>query len=521
MKKLVSLLLAVLMVCGYVGALAEFNAEGLPIVNGDFSFSILVDESGLPEDKIMLPILQEQTGVTVDFQCFPYQTALEKMGVLLNSGDYPHVIAGWLLSERDVMDLSADGTLIPLEDLFAKYAPNITALLSDEVTRKAFTLPDGHIYTIPYVIGEPECTFKPYINKEWLDRLGLTMPSTTEELKQVLIAFRDQDANGDGDPSNEIPFSGDPNNLNLGMCAGWFGVDASGNSAYRFFELADGKLHFTANTPQFKEFIEFFADLYKEKLIDPEMFTQDLAMWKSKGQQGLYGVSIAYGSGDYFDLVNQYTPYLPLPVLSSPNCPNPIFHRNSYGSTMFRTQAALTDKCDEETAAVIVRWFDNTFSEDNSAQFSWGPLGICIEKVSDGVYQSINSDGWDQAKKDKYSWANIYCQSLPRYMRDMKLIASADAIPEYKEMDIADDLYRPYLNEAIPKVWTSNEADSDRASILSTDIEAYIKSKMAQWVSGEADVGAEWDAYCAQLETYGLAELTEIYARTLGIEIAQ
>ena len=83
-------------------------------------------------------------------------------------------------------------------------------------------------------------------------------------------------------------------------------------------------------------------------------------------------------------------------------------------------------------------------------------------------------------------------------------------------MDMADEAYAPYLNEHFPAVWATNEDDVNRASILSTDINTYVKSKIAQWVSGEADVNAEWDAYCAQLEAYGLEELTQIHQRALG-----
>ncbi len=121
--------------------------------------------------------------------------------------------------------------------------------------------------------------------------------------------------------------------------------------------------------------------------------------------------------------------------------------------------------------------------------------------------------------KDKYSWGNFYCQSLPKYMRDMQLVASADATPEYKEMDIADELYSDYLNDTIAKVWVSDEADMNRSAILSTDITSYVKTIQAQFISGEADIAEGWDAYVEQLNTYGVDELTEIYARTLGIEM--
>ena len=524
MKKL-ALVLALLMVFTSVPALAEFNATGLPITNEKTEFTLMIDDSGMPEDKVIYPILEEQTNVHVVLDLNPYQTQLERLGIALNTESYPEVIAGWLLGTKDLIDLGmGDQTFLPLEDLIAKYAPNIQEVLDIPGVRESMTLPDGHIYSIPYVVSEPMATFKPYINQVWLERLGLNMPTTPAELKEVLIAFRDKDANGNGDPNDEIPFSGDPNNLSLGMLAGWWGVDAnSGNSDYPYFALVDGKIQFNANKPEYKQFIEFFADLYAENLIDPEIFTQDLETWKGKGKQDLYGVSIGYGPGDFYENFTKGTPeyekygenaFTWLPVLKG--CENPIYHRNSYGVTLFRTQAVITDKCDEEKAAIIIRWFDNLFTADNSQQSQSGPLGIKIEKLEEGLYRELDTSAWDDATNEKYGWGNIFTQSMPRYYHNNKVLGFGKTEVEPSFMDLADAAYAPYLNEHFPAVWATSEEDTNRASILATDINTYVKSKIAQWVSGEADVNAEWDAYCAQLEAYGLSELTEIHQRALG-----
>ena len=77
-------------------------------------------------------------------------------------------------------------------------------------------------------------------------------------------------------------------------------------------------------------------------------------------------------------------------------------------------------------------------------------------------------------------------------------------------------LYGPYLNEFFPQVWSTSEDDTSRAAEIRTDLESYIKNKTAQWIAGQADVEAEWDAYCQQLIAYGLEELTEINRRALG-----
>ncbi|NLG24165.1 MAG: extracellular solute-binding protein [Clostridiales bacterium] len=482
------------------------------------SFSILVDDSGLVEDKIMLPILEEQTGIHVDFMLLPYEAAVERKNILITSGDYPDAIGGWLLGENDILTLGmTDGLFVPLDEYMNDTTPNMQTVLAIPGVKDAFTLPDGHIYTIPYVIGEPLVTFLPFINTDWLKAVNMEMPTTTDEFAAVLRAFKAQDANGNGDPNDEIPFSADPNNKDLGVLAGYFGVNASNSGQRHYCTLVDGKVFFGANQPGYKEFIKWFAGLYAEGLIDPELFTQDLATWKAKGAKSsnLYGVSIAYGSGDYYEMEpgTNYTPFAPLPVLKSDFAETPVFRRNGYGVTYFRSQVAVTDKA--EDPGLIVRWFDNVFDLDNSMQIQAGLYGKRLERLEDGSFRYLDETLMSEADREKYGWGNMFCQSLPKFCPVEIKIAPVVGQPlPYAEKDTADALYAPYLDEPLPKPWLQ-AADAERMSTLATDIVNYVDQKMAQWISGEADVEAEWDAYCAQLETLGLQELIDIKQKAL------
>ena len=482
------------------------------------TFSILVDDSGKVEDKIMLPILEEQTGIVVDFQLFPYESAVERKNILINTDTYPDAIGGWLLSENDILTLGmTDGLYVPIDAYIDETTPNMLKVLSIPGVREAFTLPDGHIYTIPYVIAEPLVTFLPFINTDWLTAVGMEMPTTTAEFADVLRAFKAQDANGNGDPNDEIPFSADPNNKDLGVLAGWFGVNVSNSGGRHYSTLVDGKVFFGANQPGYKEFIKWFSGLYAEGLIDPELFTQDLATWKAKGSKdsNLYGVSIAYGSGDYYEMDpgTAYTPFKPLPVLKSDYTDTPIFRRNGYGVTYFRSQVAITDKAADP--GLIVRWFDNVFDLDNSMQIQAGIYDKRLERLEDGSFRYLDETLMTEAEREKYGWGNMFCQSLPKFVpTEIKIQPVLGKDIPYDEKLTADNLYADYLDEPLPKPWLSAE-DAERLSILATDIVSYVDQKMAQWISGEADVDAEWDAYCEQLEKLGLQEMIDIKQKAL------
>ena len=65
-----------------------------------------------------------------------------------------------------------------------------------ELTRH-ITLPDGSIAALPYITETPMQNYL-WINQAWLKSLGLSMPTTAQELVDVLTAFRDRDPNKNG-----------------------------------------------------------------------------------------------------------------------------------------------------------------------------------------------------------------------------------------------------------------------------------------------------------------------------------
>jgi putative aldouronate transport system substrate-binding protein len=82
-------------------------------------------------------------------------------------------------------------------------------------------------------------------------------------------------------------------------------------------------------------------------------------------------------------------------------------------------------------------------------------------------------------------------------------------LPEYNIKDFSDALYEPYLDEMIPPVWMDSAA-SRKVAALQEPLAYYHRQKIAEWISGQADIDAEWDSYLAQLEKLGIQELLEI-----------
>lgn len=108
-----------------------------------------------------------------------------------------------------------------------------------------------------------------WINRNWLESLGLTIPSDTEELKNVLEAFRDNDMNGNG-LADEIPLAGsseDYANLPSELLLNSWCYNDPWHSRY----APDGS--FAADSDSFREGISYCRELCSEGLLDERSFS--------------------------------------------------------------------------------------------------------------------------------------------------------------------------------------------------------------------------------------------------------
>ena len=153
-----------------------------------------------PNERMIFKRLEEQTNVHIDWTCFVADQFADKKNLALAQfGNLPDGLFNAGMSDYDLLRYAKQGIIIPLENLIDKYMPNLQAVFEKYPEyRTMCTAPDGHIYSFPWIeqLGEGKEAIQaigdiPYINKKWLDCLGLDVPTTVDELEQVLIAFRD------------------------------------------------------------------------------------------------------------------------------------------------------------------------------------------------------------------------------------------------------------------------------------------------------------------------------------------
>ena len=214
MKKAIAALLAacLLAVPAFAGGRSESgtadtqaNLEGYPILDKPTTFTIFsnFDNIVFDSDWAVFKEAGDLTNVYLDSMIsLTNSNEQEAFNLMVASGSLADVIC--YVNGNELDKLGRDGGLIPLNDLIDKYAPNIKKALEEntQFAKDAYSL-DGNIYYIPKTQTLKFTEFY-WIRKDWLDKLGLEVPTTTEELHDVLYAFRNEDPNGNG-IKDEIP----------------------------------------------------------------------------------------------------------------------------------------------------------------------------------------------------------------------------------------------------------------------------------------------------------------------------
>lgn len=221
---------------------SNVNAEGFPIVNEPITLRGMVALNANVKDWNEHPALkrmEELTGIHIEWECVPDAGFTEKRNLAFASDDLPDIILRAKISPQEEMKYAANGQLVALDE-YLDYAPNLSALIEqDDAIRKGITMPDGHIYSCPQLNKtEGNLIHHYWINKTWLDNLGLEAPTTVDELYDVLVAFRDNDPNGNGQ-KDEIPYcvvgKDYPHRMFYDLLGSWgFGINGVMDSDYAF-----------------------------------------------------------------------------------------------------------------------------------------------------------------------------------------------------------------------------------------------------------------------------------------------
>ncbi len=504
--KALALMLALLML---TACLAGCNNNGADYdETAGFTVS-LSKNADIPEDvwNAKLEEMQSWSDVPITWDITAAGDATEALSLRMAAGDYPDIILSNLLNASDVSKYAASGVLVPLDQFInEKDTPNIWKMFEENPEVKAANyLPDGKMYSLPSLVQfEPQYLERVnFINKTWLDKLGLEVPTTLDELKEVLRAFKTQDPNGNG-KADEIPLTfktNDAYSCPEGMLSTW--GYATKNGVYdSFTTVKDGKVYFAPMLDEWKEMIKFYRDLYAEGLLDMEAFTHTADVFWSKMGSETSIVGMLWRQSNSMANADEYIPIGPIKAEGY----DVVWHINP-GIIGSRNLFSITTACKNPKA--VMKWVDHFFELEHSLEVQYGEVGYALkEKNEEGVY------GWNEppagTSLSKYISENRPVASTVRYLPGEIFGTTLELSETMLAQQENYELYKEYItDEPWPRPYYSTE-DANRLAELQTDLFTLVNEKMAKWVAGTEDVESGWDKYIQDLKNMGVEELVEI-----------
>lgn len=481
-----------------------------------------------PNNRTIFKRLQEKTNVEIEWTAIQADQWADKIALnMANTKNLTDFVFTAGFGDSDLLKYAKQGVIIPLEKYIDAYMPNLSAVFEKYPEYKAMcTDTEGHIWALPWIeqLGSDKTAIQTldnmsFINKKWLDFLGLEIPETVDEFEQVLIAFRDHASElqaefgieGDIIPMSCILNDGgqDPAILINGFGEGYGDPDPG-----RHIVVTDDlKVICSATQQGYKDGIQWMHHLYEEGLIDPEAFTHDWSTYVSKGKSGRYGVCFSWDVANIDNLKD----WVPLPVLTA-DTTNLTPDNGSFTSGFDRGRCVVTAVA--ENPALVCAWLDQMYAPFQSPQNNWGTYGE--EDEFDIFELGTNADGEEMLTHAPLGDAS------PVEVREAEAVAGPLAVlDEYYDkyvtcpddaqyrLDWIEEFYTPDMHTkyVYPNVFMSRE-DNEKLSNLQADIQKTINAKKSDWImNGFTD--ADWDEYIESLNKYDLEEYLGIFQKYL------
>lgn len=453
--------------------------------------------------------IEKKLGVDIQFIHPSKEQETEQFNIMAASGDFADIVSyNWNGYTGGPVKAVADGAIIALDDYIKNDMPNFSKIMAenpmvDYISRGY----DGTICVLPSLSDDivTKSVFGPQIRKDWLDKLGLEVPTSIEDWYKVLTAFKNDDPNGNGE-ADEVPFVADGTATFLRFSRAFGGVSDE------FYVDGNGKVKFGFIENDYKDFLTEIHKWYSEGLIDSEYASANSSMIDSKMMTDVGGSYIGYaggGMGKYIAASRKTNPNYslvgaPWPTHNGGAAYSGDPHQLSIGvagvGMAISAKAKNVDKCLE----VI----DFMYGDEGSMLMNWGIEGESYDKTADGFkYKDTilhNPDGKSPVEAICEYAPTQYSFVLMRSDAFVQLNSAFDeqaqAMKTWSEAD---------LSRLMPTLSISQEEQSEITKVMD-DIYTYRQECINKFVMGVEPL-EKWDDAVAKIKSMGIDRAIEVY----------
>lgn len=439
--------------------------------------------------------LEKRLNVNLEFIHPASGQEAESFNIMTASGELPDLIEYNFTSYTGGAQKAIDDGIIIELDSYLDKAENYSKVLKDNPDWNKQVITDsGKHYTFAWFRGDDSlmCWQGPQIRKDLLDKAGLGLPETIEEWDTALRAFQSM---GIQYPlsvtSREIYFSGA------------YGV---GDALY----VDNGQVKYGPAEPGYKEYIKLLNKWYKDGLLDPDFFAQDIKSYEAKitsGQVGAYFGAVGGGMGKYLPVLKEKDPSIELagtkyPVLIKGDTPRFGQKDFAYYPT---TSVSISTQCKHVPEAV--HFLDYGYGEEGHMLYNFGIEGVSYQ-MEDGYpkYTELitnNPDGLSMMHSMSRYMASAYGGP---FIQDKRYF---EQYMPYEEQKEAVERWMQHDDKQRMPVVASNAEEREITKGKWTTISSLMKENVTKFITGQKSMD-EWDSFVGQLHAAGLDEYVAV-----------
>lgn len=226
--------------------------------------TILMTGGNTPDDdNIVIDELEKQTGTNINIIYVPLGDYDTKLNTMISADNVPDIF--WCGNLSSVQDYKSAGLIADVEDVLKAVAPNVIEETKDIINQCSVNQ-DG-IYMVPN--SDRDWAVNICLRTDWLENLGLEMPTDLESFAETMHAFTYDDPDGNGiDDTIGYSFS-----LSTMVGTGRTGQNifgAFGIAKGHAMEMEDGTVTTWAKHPRFLDAVKYVKRLVDDGVCEPD-----------------------------------------------------------------------------------------------------------------------------------------------------------------------------------------------------------------------------------------------------------
>ncbi len=500
---------------------ALFDYE-LPIITDSPTYTFLVGlNPGVSsfidgyEDNQVIQEWTSRTGIQVEFNNSHPSAAAENFNLLLAAGDIPDITDNGLsYYNGSVTSAIEDEIFVNFMDYMDSCQNYMTAINTNEMIKKALTTDEGYVAALYMIRTNNSAGEGMMIRQDWLDELNLEIPSTYEEVHDVLAAFKSE--KGAVSPML-LNNSGTWSMGSFGWGYGINGYMTTDPKVSLPLYVVDGEVRFAMLEDEYVDYLTMLSQWYSEGLIVQDI--ESISMFQMCTQ------SIINGETGYFysasSMLSTYNEQSATEGFQLSPAPQPVINE---GDALHFGQAYDFDYEGGQALAAVNHWtvsataeeleslltcLDYFFSPAGSLLANYGVEDVSFTYDADGVphFTDVITNNAEGMTMDNAVY--IYTLQYGAFMEDYTRYVDTFTEQEQAFADAWNVAIEENYSYPVDFVSLTSE-ESDTYAAVFSDISTMLTENILKFITG-ANSMDEYDAFRQQLVEMGLEDIVQIY----------